>query len=984
MTHLDIAYPWAFALLVALLPVVVWAALTTFDSIRRARKALVVFLRMFVVVAVVVGLSSARWWTREGEDKLCVLALVDVSHSVPADALQGAVPKIEELFSKADDAHAVGLILFAGGAKVSVPPTTKPPEPGTVRTAIEAVRTAEADGPEAATVSPETTNVERALALAVGVFPPGFGRRVVLFSDGNATDGDAMTELGRCRAVGIDVSTVLLSHEHAAFDLAVTSVSLPSRVQPGVGFDVTVRLSARAETDATLSLYRNGYLLEERTVQLPTGPRQETFRQRLDDPGLYFYRAQLSCKQKQASLENDAAFAFTRLRTSPKVLVLGETDLEVRRLMDALREGHITCEFRTADGAPEHLPDLLDFDAVVLNNLRASSINGPRQRLLKDYVELFGGVLLVVGLDPVGGYAGTPVEEALPVVCDVDRLDKVSTSVVVIADTSRSLLLADRESGEEGGENCRPAIIRRTAKQILAGLSGRDYFGLIGFGSEQYAPRWVVRPQKVYDRMKIESSIDDHLLTSPRFLDPAALEALVARMAAPAAPLPAEQLAREIEALADTRHLPHLIPKALMPYLRNKLKAAKEAINPDEITQAVERLLEPNAFLARSNAYRSIVRAVSELKQRETARKGIIILTDGYLEGDVDYDRISGQLAADGISVSTIALKEADANKPVLEGIARWGVGQCYRLEDPKAFTERFRKELEAVGKPRVMEFPFRARKVADSPLVRGVDVAVAPQLFGYVRTAPKLGAKNILAVPPDYEPLLASWDFGAGRAAVFTSDAQDRWASLWLRDWPQGFSRLWGSVINSLCERPADRRMVPQLEVTGQHLELSTDFLDESNRFLNGEPLKARFYYLGEEGYVFSRTLVDEVPMLQAAPGRYSCEYRAPRKGVYIVRISGASPRDVAAVGLVVSLLAEETTLTADEPALKRWAATGGGALAGTPADWLNAATKTRESAVDLSKWAMVLAALLFAMDVAARRWPAFARYLARRREAA
>ena len=991
MQHLEIVNPWAFALLAVLLPVVVWAGLTSFDSMRRGRKALVLLARAFVVIAAVAGLASVRWWHAVPERRLCVLALLDVSHSVPATALDEATPKIEEMFAKADDRHAVGLVLFAGSAKVAIPPATKPPEPGAVRRAISAVRPKGADAPSPSTgtrpgasaLDLASTHVERALDLAAAAFPPGFGRRIVLFSDGNATDGDALTRAGRCRASGIDVSTALLSHERAPFDLAVTSCRVPSQVQPGVGFDVAVEIAARAEGEAALALYRNGYLLEERKVAVSAGRRTETFRQRLDDPGLYFYRAQLSCRRTQASIENDAAFAFTRLRTAPKALILGEADLEARRLAAALREGRIACEFRTADGAPERLDELLGFDAVVLNNIRASSLNSAQQRLLRDYVELFGGALLVIGLDAVGGYAGSPIEEALPVVCGAERLDKVSTSVIVIGDTSRSLILADGDEGVTNAIASRPAIIRRTACQIVEGLGGRDTFGMIGFGSEQYAPHWVVRPQRVYDRAKIETAIEERLLTTPRFQDPDALAAVIDRMAAPGAPQPPPELARRIEALVDPLHLPHVQARALMPFVRDTLKATLQAINPDALAQAVERVLSPNAFLARSNAYRSILRAVSELKQRETAVKSIILLSDGYLEGDRDYERIAGQLAADGIRVTAIALKEADANRSLLDGVVQWGQGRSWQIDDPTAFTEQFRQEMESIGKPRVMEIPFRARKVADSPLVRGVDVALAPQLFGYVRTSPKLGAQNVLAVPPDFEPLLASWEYGAGRTAAFTSDAQERWASLWLRDWPQGYGRLWSSVVHALCERPADRRLVPQLDLSGQRVTLSADFLDEANGFLNGEPLTARFYPLGEEGYVFSRTSAEEVPMTQTAPGRYGCEYRAPGKGVYIARVAGARPRDVATAAFVVSLTAEEAALSADDAALKRWAAAGGGGFGASASAWMDLAGKTRESAVNVSLWAMVLAALVFTVDVVARRWPAFARFFARGKRA-
>ena len=125
---------------------------------------------------------------------------------------------------------------------------------------------------------------------------------------------------------------------------------------------------------------------------------------------------------------------------------------------------------------------------------------------------------------------------------------------------------------------------------------------------------------------------------------------------------------------------------------------------------------------------------------------------------------------------------------------------------------------------------------------------------------------------------------------------------------------------------------------------------------------------------------------MSQIAPGRYSCEYRAPKKGIYIARVSGDGPRDVTAAGFVISLLAEDTSITADDGAMSRMASAGGGEYAdkgASPRDaaaWMSVATKTRETPVDVSKLAMVLAAIIFAVDVILRRWPAFAQLLAGR----
>ena len=801
MWHIELTHPWAVALLVALLPAA-WFTWRTYDPMRRGRKALVLAARLLVIAAAVAGLAAVRWVHHAPPKRLGVLAVLDISRSVSDASLDEAVEKLDQLFAQATPDRSVGLIVFAGDAKVALPLGSAAPPAGAVRKAIELARSSQGG------MNLEATNVERALDLAMASFAPDTGRRIVLLSDGNANDGQTQAKLARCREQEIEICVAPLSQERSAFDLAVTGVVVPTGLQPGVGFDVAVQTAAQSDAPARLALYRNGYLLEERAVDLPAGAHTETFRQRLDEPGLYLYRARLTTDRKQASLENDSAYAFTRLRTAAKVLVMGEAEVEAASLLPAIRAAGMTCEFRTADAAPERLSDLLDFDAVVLNNLRASSLDGPRQRMLRDYVELFGGGLLVIGLDALGGYAGTPLEDALPVVCSLDRLTPVSASVVVIADTSRSLILADASERRADAAPAatpvisRPEIIKATTRQVLAGLSERDTFGLIGFGSEIYGPRWIVPPQKVYDRKKIEWNIENHLLTAPRFDDPQALADLIARMTRPAEPVEPAQLAQDIEAIADPQHLPHLTAGALMPYLRKKLKITAPAVNPEELTQAVERLLEPNAFLARSNAARSILRAVNELKQRQTATKRIIMLSDGYLEGgdkavappepqkgprgktevvavkpgaggDVDYERLAGQLASDGITLSTVALKYADANRRLLDGIAQWGLGQAYRLDDPAAFSEQFRKELEAVARPRVMEFPLRAQKAADSAVLRGVDVAVAPQLFGYVRAAPKLGARNVLVVPPDYEPLLTTWDFGAGRAAVFTSDAQ-------------------------------------------------------------------------------------------------------------------------------------------------------------------------------------------------------------------
>ena len=94
-----------------------------------------------------------------------------------------------------------------------------------------------------------------------------------------------------------------------------------------------------------------------------------------------------------------------------------------------MRTCHIPVEF------PEHLDELGIYDAVILSDVGANSLlfhpemlaksmrRPNRLKLLRDYVEGGGGLMMVggwmsfAGIDGRARYHGTPVEQALPVTC---------------------------------------------------------------------------------------------------------------------------------------------------------------------------------------------------------------------------------------------------------------------------------------------------------------------------------------------------------------------------------------------------------------------------------------------------------------------------------------------------------------------------------------------------------------------------------------
>ena len=99
---------------------------------------------------------------------------------------------------------------------------------------------------------------------------------------------------------------------------------------------------------------------------------------------------------------------------------------------------------------------------------------------------------------------------------------------------------------------------------------------------------------------------------------------------------------------------------------------------------------------------------------------------------------------------------------------------------------------------------PVVSKKVE---ILNGVGIEDAPALKGYVRFIAKPTSDTILKIDQD-QPLLVRWQYGLGRAVVFTSDAKSRWAADWVA-W-KGFDKFWANVFRDLLAaraRPARRK---------------------------------------------------------------------------------------------------------------------------------------------------------------------------------
>ena len=217
------------------------------------------------------------------------------------------------------------------------------------------------------------------------------------------------------------------------------------------------------------------------------------------------------------------------------------------------------------------------------------------------------------------------------------------------------------------------------------------------------------------------------------------------------------------------------IRKADQPAVIKRLIAG---IQPDGGTQIAPALNE---------AYRRI-------NPEKAIYKHIVLLTDGISE-EGDSMALAREARNNRVTISTVGLG-LDVNRAYLERVASAADGKSYFLNDPAGLEQLLLRDVEEHTGMTAVEKQIRPHVVKQAEILDGVDIENAPALRGYVRFQARPTADTLLDADP-MDPLLVRWQYGLGRAAVFTSDAKNRWAVNWVT-WP-GFDRLWANIFRDL-----------------------------------------------------------------------------------------------------------------------------------------------------------------------------------------
>lgn len=211
---------------------------------------------------------------------------------------------------------------------------------------------------------------------------------------------------------------------------------------------------------------------------------------------------------------------------------------------------------------------------------------------------------------------------------------------------------------------------------------------------------------------------------------------------------------------------------------RSLIKRLVSGITPDGGTQIAPAL---------SEAYRKILPTKATFKH-------IVLLTDGISE-EGDSLELSKEAAVQHVTISTVGLGQ-DVNRAYLEKVASFAAGKSYFLNEPSGLEQILLKDVMEHTGTTAVERTLKPAVVKKVDILDGVGMENAPALRGYVKFIAKPTSDTILSIDQK-EPLLVRWQYGLGRAVVFTSDAKSRWASDWVT-W-KGFDKLWTNVFRDL-----------------------------------------------------------------------------------------------------------------------------------------------------------------------------------------
>lgn len=216
--------------------------------------------------------------------------------------------------------------------------------------------------------------------------------------------------------------------------------------------------------------------------------------------------------------------------------------------------------------------------------------------------------------------------------------------------------------------------------------------------------------------------------------------------------------------------------------------------------------------------YEALEASAGMLVSATPATRHIILFSDAQdSENPAQYQTLLEKARKANITVSVIGLgSDTDVDAALLKDIAKRGGGRAFFTQDPKKLPQLFAQDTFVVARSSFIDELTAVRSTGALSAMTGRAFSSPPAVGGYNLNYLKPEAQLALVTTDEYTaPLVASWQAGLGRVAVYTGEADGKFTGP-IADWPQ-----LGDLLSSLTRWIAARdRKLPDTLLARQRVD--------------------------------------------------------------------------------------------------------------------------------------------------------------------
>lgn len=465
------------------IPVLIVGIVYSMRWLKRVQKNKIIFitlLRAVVVSLLVLAISGASVFWKV--DNITTLFLIDGSDSTSAsrNSMEAFIREADKYKGSKDK---TGVISFGNNTQVESFVSKD-----STFSKIEGK------------INSNYTNIENAMSTALSLFPDNSNKRIVLLSDGEENSGAVSKIITSLQQQDISLKYYKVQ-KTIGDEVAMDSISIPSKLNYGEEFNVSVAINSTTAEEANIVLYCGRAKVGEQKVQLQKGINKFIFRDKAYSGGFRSYKAVIE-PSKDTEIKNNEASTFTNVMAKPKVLVLQDSEGEADNLIKILKASSLDYTLLEAASAPRTLQEMSTYKAIITCNVSADNLNEGFLNSIESYVKDFGGGFVATGGDnsfALGGYTKTSLEKVLPVYMDMKGKKEIpKMAMVLIIDKSGSM--TEGMAGISKVDMAKEAAIR----SLESLREGKDEIGVLAF-DESYS--WAVKEQVINNTKAIEDQI---------------------------------------------------------------------------------------------------------------------------------------------------------------------------------------------------------------------------------------------------------------------------------------------------------------------------------------------------------------------------------------------------------------------------------------------------------------------------------------------